>query len=235
MIDIHCHILYDVDDGAEDAMTSRDMIDRMAKNGVTDIFATAHFRRHMFYYPIDKVEEALHTLKRYAFAKNVRIHAGCEYHVDHEIFDNLTSGRVHSMADTSYVLTEYSYSSDLDRILHYTQELLMRGWHPIIAHVERYEVFQRNPLLAEDVVDAGAQIQVNADAVLGLDGRLLKKTTKKLLAHGLVDYIASDAHDMNERASHMKECFDYVGKKYGPETADALFEDNARRILQSEK
>ncbi len=232
MIDIHCHILYGVDDGAGDATISRKMIDRMAQIGVTDIIVTPHFRHHMFSYPTQKIEEAFQTVKEYAAQKQIRVFPGCEYHVDHDIFENLASGRVHSMADTSYVLTEYSYSSDLDRIMHYTQELIMHGWKPIIAHVERYEVFQRKPMLVEDVLDAGAMIQVNADAVLGLDGRLLKKVTKKLLDHDLVDFIASDAHDLDERATHMDECFTYISKKYGDEAAQILFERNARKILQ---
>ncbi len=231
MIDIHCHILYGVDDGAEDVAVSRKMIDRMAEIGVTDIITTPHFRHHMFAYPSEQIEEVFHIIKEYAATKQINLYPGCEYHVDHDIFDNLASRRVHSMADTSYVLTEYSYSSDLDRILHYTQELIMRGWQPIIAHVERYEVFQRKPLLIEEVIDVGALIQVNANAVLGLDGRGLKKTAKKLLDHGLVDFIASDAHDLDERSTHMDECFAYIRKKYGDETAQVLFEENARRIL----
>lgn len=231
MIDIHCHILYDVDDGAEDVTISRKIIDQMTRIGVTDVITTPHFRRHMFPYPLDRIEEAFRVLQEYAASKQIRLYSGCEYHVDHDIFDNLACGRVHSLADTHYVLTEYSYSSDLDRILRYTQELLMRGWHPIIAHIERYEVFQRKPLLVEEVVDAGAQVQVNADAVLGMDGRQLKKVTKKLLSHGLVDYIASDAHDLDERSTHMGECFTYVRKKYGEDTARTLFEENARRII----
>ncbi len=231
MIDIHCHILYGVDDGAEDITISQRMIDRMAQIGVTDLITTPHFRRHMFSYPVERIEEAYQRLKEYAISKRIRLYPGCEYHVDHDIYANLSSGRVHSMADTHYVLTEYSYSSDLDRILHYTQELIMHGWHPIIAHAERYEVFQRKPLLAEEVLDVGGQIQVNADAVLGLDGRLMKKVTKKLLDYELVDYIASDAHDLDERSTHMDECFAYVRKRYGDETAHILFEENARRIL----
>lgn len=232
MIDIHCHILPGVDDGAEDITISQKMIDRMSEIGITDVIVTPHYRRHMFHYPEEKIEEVFQLVQEYAASKQIHLYPGCEYHVDHDIFENLASKRIHSLADTHYVLTEYSYSSDLDRILNYTQELLMRGWHPIIAHIERYEVFQRKPLLVEEVVDAGALVQVNADAVLGLDGRILKKTTKKLLDHELVDFIASDAHDLDERSTHMEECFVYIRKKYGDETADTLFEHNARRIIE---
>ena len=138
---------------------------------------------------------------------------------------------MHSLADTSYVLTEYSYSDGLDRILDYTQELIMRGWKPIIAHAERYEVFQRNPRLAIEAIDAGAGIQVNANSILGLDGRIVKKTSRKFLDSEIADYIAGDAHDLDERAGHMGECFSFVRKRYGDDTAHLLFEANQGRIL----
>ena len=232
MIDIHCHVLYGVDDGSPDSQTSKSMLDKMAQDGVTAVIATPHFRHHMFPYVQDKIEEAYCVLREYASSKNINLFIGCEYHVDHEMFDHLESGRVHTMADTNYVLTEYSYSSDLDRILRYSQELILRGWQPVIAHAERYEVFHRKPQLAEDVIDVGAQIQVNADSILGYDGRAAKKTARKFLDLDLVDYIASDAHDLSERASHLGECFRFVSRKYGDDMARLLFEKNPCRILE---
>ncbi len=235
MIDIHCHILYGVDDGSPDEDTSRKLVDRMSQIGVTDIIVTPHYRRHMFAYPSDKIEEAYRIVREYASGKGINLYPGCEYHVDHEIFDHLKNGRIHTLADTDYVLTEYSYSSELDRITEYTRELVMRGWRPVIAHAERYEVFQRKPAFIEDVIDAGGQIQVNADSVLGLEGRIQKKAVKKMLERGFVEYIASDAHDLTDRATHMDECYSYIRKKYGEELSERLFEHNPRKILRARR
>ena len=231
MIDIHCHVLYGVDDGAPDLSTSQAMIDHMAKTGVTDVIATPHYRHHMFSYPSQKIEEAYQRLREYAASVGVDLSIGCEYHVDHDIFDHLETSRVHTLADTSHVLTEYYYSDSLDRILSYTQELIMRGWKPIIAHAERCEVFQRKPRMVIEAADAGAGIQVNADSILGLDGRLVKKTSRKFLDLGIVDYIASDAHDMDERAGHMEQCYTFIRKKYGEDITHMLFEKNPGKIF----
>ena len=230
MIDIHCHVLYGVDDGAKDQTTSREMIDRMAGEGVTAIIATPHFRHHMFDYPLQKIDEAYEDLREYAAGKGIELLLGCEYHVDGEIFENLENKRIHTIGN--YVLSEFSYSADFVQLLTYTQDLIMRGWKPIIAHAERCEVFQRKPKLVEEILDAGALIQINANSILGLDGRAVKKTARKFLDMEVVDFIASDAHDLDERASHLGECYDFVKRKYGDETADMLFEGNARQLIQ---
>lgn len=189
----------------------------------------------MFSYPSQKIEEAYQRLREYAASVGVDLSIGCEYHVDHDIFDHLETSRVHTLADTSHVLTEYSYSDSLDRILSYTQELIMRGWKPIIAHAERCEVFQRKPRMVIEAADAGAGIQVNADSILGLDGRLVKKTSRKFLDLGIVDYIASDAHDMDERAGHMEQCYTFIRKKYGEDITHMLFEKNPGKIFDRKR
>jgi protein-tyrosine phosphatase len=77
----------------------------------------------------------------------------------------------------------------------------------------------------------GALVQVNADAVLGLEGRGTKKLCRILLKNDLVDLIASDSHGIHERACHMRQCCDYVAKKYGPERAQRLFCETPGQIL----
>ena len=231
MIDIHCHILYGVDDGAQDEQTSRAILHRMAETGVTDVIVTPHFRRHMFAYPKAQIEDAFQKLASFSQTLGIRLYPGCEYHVDHDIFSNLENGRVHTLADTRYVLTEYSYGDALSRIIEYTQELVMRGYQPVIAHAERYEVFQRRPKFIEDVLDAGAMVQVNANSILGLDGWGIKRTARKLMDLDAVDLIASDAHNTTDRAIHMEECREFVSRQYGGDRARELFEEAARRIL----
>ena len=235
IVDIHCHILYGVDDGSDSEQTSRQIIDIMAKQQITDVIVTPHFRRHMFPHPAEKIEEAYQNLSGYAQTKGIHLYPGCEYHVDHDIFHNLQNGRVHTLADTRYVLTEYSYTDDLSRIVEYTQELVMRGYQPVIAHAERCQVFQRKPKLIYEATDAGALIQLNAGSVLGKEGWGVKKTARKLLDLEAADFIASDTHDLDERACHMEECFELVSRKYGEKTARRLFHENAQQILNSRK
>lgn len=84
-----------------------------------------------------------------------------------------------------------------------TREAIFAGYIPVIAHVERYECLSDISRI-EDLQELGALIQVNADSVLGIDGRHFKRYTKKLLKAGLVDVIASDSHGTKERVCNMK-------------------------------
>jgi protein-tyrosine phosphatase len=152
--------------------------------------------------------------------------------VNSEILDNINSGRCHTLADTDYVLTEYSFTTEFSYIKEYTGRLLSCGYIPIIAHAERYGCFAKKPELTSEIAAMGAMIQVNADSILGIDGNALKKTCKKLLKKRLAHIVASDAHGTKERMSHMHECCQYVSKKYGEDYARELFFENAMRIIQ---
>jgi protein-tyrosine phosphatase len=118
-------------------------------------------------------------------------------------------------------------------MLSMTQAAVSHGYIPVIAHVERYECMTKQPERADDLRQMGAWIQLNADAVLGLDGRAPKKFCRILLKNGWADVIASDSHGIKERACHMDKCYEYVAKKYGEREARRLFSDNPEEILAS--
>lgn len=80
-----------------------------------------------------------------------------------------------------------------------------------------------------EISNTGAYIQVNADSILGLDGKAAEKFCRKILKKGWVDIVASDAHGENVRACHLGECKEYVARKYGEDYAELIFCDNPGR------
>lgn len=231
MIDMHCHLLYKVDDGAKTIEESVEMLKKASSQGVDTIILTPHYRHGMFAYPHDKIEEHFMKLVPYARELGIRLFAGCEYHVNSDIVKAFDTGKCLTLAGSRYVLTEYEYQSEFSYIHKMTQELILHGYIPVIAHVERYGCIVADPDCVDELREMGAMIQVNADAVLGLDGRLAKKFCKRLLKNELVDIIASDSHGIENRACHMKECFDYISKKYDVDYAVELLEKNPARII----
>jgi len=99
--------------------------------------------------------------------------------------------------------------------------------------VERYICMHQDLDRIDWLRDLGAMIQVNANAILGMEGFKVKGFTKKLLKYGYVDFVASDSHDMKKRVNNMGKCRDYLYKKYDERYVDKLLELNAMEILQS--
>ena len=232
MVDIHCHALYGVDDGADNIEESAAMLRQAKSQGVEAVVLTPHYRHGMFPYNKEKITEHFEKLKPLAGDLGVDVCLGCEYHVNSRITEALTSGRCLSLAGGDFVLTEYSFETEYSYINEQTRRLLSYGYIPVIAHVERYGCFLKSPKLCAELSNAGAYIQVNADSILGLAGKAAEKFCKKLLKHEWADIVASDAHGVKERASHLGECREHIVKKYGEGYAELLLERNPRRIIR---
>ena len=211
MIDIHCHLLYGVDDGSKSLEESVEMLKIAKKQGITGIILTPHLRHGMFKHPLEKIERHYKKLMPYANKLGIELKLGTEYHVATDMIDAFHGGLCHTLADTQYILTEYSHSSEYSFVYKMTREAIFAGYIPVIAHVEL--------------------IQVNADSVLGIDGRHFKRYTKKLLKAGLVDVIASDSHGTKERVCNMKKCYEYVAKKFGDDYAQEIMQTTPENII----
>ena len=232
MVDIHCHLLYGVDDGAKTIEESVAMLKHAKGQGIQSMILTPHYRHGMFPYPLDRIDENFAKLQPYAKQIGISISLGCEYHVNSQIVEALDSGRCHTLADTRYVLTEYSYQSEFSYIHKMTEELLLHGYFPVIAHVERYRCMVEDLDHAVLLQDMGAVIQMNADAILGLEGFGTKRFCKKMIQEGLVDIVASDSHGISERVSHMQKCFEAIRKKYGEDYAQDLMHTQPLKLMQ---
>lgn len=230
-IDIHNHYLYEVDDGAKSFGEAKEMLLEAHNQGAAALILTPHYRHGMFAYPLEAIQDHFARLRELSGEIGVQLYLGCEYHVDSQIVSAFYEGRCHSLADGDYILTEYSYRTEYAYIAQYTQQIVSHGYIPVIAHVERYQCLLKKPDLCVELSDMGAMIQINADAVLGLNGRAVEHFCKKLLKREWADIIASDAHGMTNRACHMRQCLEHIRKKYGEGYARELFWGNPKKIL----
>lgn len=233
MIDIHSHLLYGVDDGPKTIEESIKMLENAKEQGIDSMILTPHYRRGMFGYPNEEIEEHFKELKQIAEKIGIDLYLGTEFHVNSSIVEYLKEGRCKTLAGTTYVLAEYKYDTAFTYIKSSVQDLILHGFIPIIAHVERYACMTERLERVEMLRDMGALIQVNADAVLGIDGFKIKGYVKKLLKKGHVDFVASDSHGMHERVNNLGKCRDYLYKKYDSDYVDEILEKNAQMILAS--
>lgn len=232
LVDIHCHILPGVDDGAPDMETSRAMIRDAYEQGVRYIIATPHYRPEMFEPSMKKVIRVYHELRDYAEEVGIGLRLGCEYYRNEQMIRHLDKKLRPTMLGSRYVLTEFSTNDSFVTIRNYIYELLTKGYRPIVAHVERYFCCQE-PERIQELKKLGTQIQINADSVLGYEGYTIKKFCASLMKDDLVDFIGSDAHNLEGRKMNLGKCATYVRKKMGQDYAEEIFVDNPRRIWKS--
>ena len=232
LVDIHCHILPGVDDGAPDMETSRAMIRDAYEQGVRYIIATPHYRPEMFEPSMKKVIRVYHELRDYAEEVGIGLRLGCEYYRNEQMIRHLDKKLRPTMLGSRYVLTEFSTNDSFVTVRNYIYELITKGYRPIVAHVERYFCCQE-PERIQKLKKLGAQIQINADSVLGYEGHTIKKFCAGLMKDPLVDFIGTDAHNQEGRKMNLGKCATYVRKKMGPDYAEEIFVDNPRRIWKS--
>ena len=188
LVDIHCHILPGVDDGAPDMETSRAMIRDAYEQGVRYIIATPHYRPEMFEPSMKKVIRVYHELRDYAEEVGIGLRLGCEYYRNEQMIRHLDKKLRPTMLGSRYVLAEFSTNDSFVTVRNYIYELITKGYRPIVAHVERYFCCQE-PERIQELKKLGAQIQINADSVLGYEGHTIKKFCAGLMKDDLVDFI----------------------------------------------
>lgn len=230
IIDIHSHIIPNVDDGSPDLETSIFLIKEHIKQGITDVICTPHFIRGMFEASRDEILNNFNALVQEVKKLNLQISLYLGQEIYLRRYSSLekvfNESRVFSMNDQKYLLLEFSYTNEID-ISEIVYTCKLKGYTPIIAHIERYEYVGVEE--ANDIVEAGGLIQVNASSVIGKCGNKIKRKIKKLLKNNLVSFIASDIH--SNRENYMQKAYSYVCKKYGDDIAQNLFFANAKELI----
>lgn len=233
LIDIHCHIIPGVDDGAHTIHEAALMLKSEYQNGVEAIILTPHYRSGMFETSQEQVEKQFHKVWKLTrrSRSGMRVYLGCEYHTNRNMVADLNAEKRPTMAGSRYVLTEFSSMHGYETIRNQVYELIAAGYKPIVAHAERYPCLLKQPDLVRELIDLGAKLQITAGSILGHDGWRIKRFCWKLLKKKQVDYIASDMHDLEERGCRLKECAEILEKKFGSQYVEQIMRRNPRKII----
>lgn len=235
IIDIHSHILPDIDDGARNEEESLKMLQIAADEGICEIIATPHFHYRRGHAAPEEIRNAAKKMQSILRDRglSITLHTGNELYYTHELLETVKAGEALTMADSDYVLLEFSPESERRRIQNAVYEFLNEGYNPIIAHMERYLAFQKHPDFAEMIHEMGAYFQMNGGSLLGNAGWNTKRFSKSMVKQGLIHFVASDAHDTAGRSPAFTKVSEWIGRKYGEEeTSDYLYE-NPKKILEN--
>lgn len=233
MVDIHCHILPEVDDGAWD-MEAAVAMARIARDcGVKKIITTPHFKGEPK--SLEAVGFLMHQRRllqsRLKQEKiEVELLPGAEVLCVPQTMELAKTGRLPTLGTGRYVLTEFYFDASAGFMDETLQGLRQMGYLPVVAHPERYGAVQRDPELAAKWFHRGIVLQVNKGSVLGAFGRRAEDAAVRMLCRGNAHIIASDAHSPEVRTTDLQPvrhwCLDHLGQEY----TKILLEDNPGRI-----
>ena len=237
MIDLHCHLLPGVDDGAESIEVARAMLRQAEADGIETIVVTPHALSALCR---DKDLEALrrsweHWLPQLRHeAGKVVLKTGAEVFFTSDLGSLLKEhSDLLTINDTSYFMLEFPHDYIYAGSREFIYKIMTDGFIPIISHAERNSEIQRAPKILDELVQAGALCQVNAGSLRGDFGEESRRTASELLRLNLVHVIASDAHDSRSRKPELSYVRGLL-RPYGAERADLYLQEIPEAILANE-
>ena len=241
MIDIHSHIVFDVDDGPQDWAESKSLLEEAYAQGVRTIVSTSHRRKGMFETPEDEIARNFKVVKELAkeIAPDLRILYGAEIYYTSDALKKLENQQIPQLNGTRYALIEFSMNTPYREIHNALTNVLMLGITPVIAHIERYDALENNEKRVKELINMGCYTQVNSSSILkpklfGDTYKFMKKRARYFLEKDLVHIVASDMHNLDSRPPYMKEAYEIVSKKYGLGKARELFMLNPEKIIKDQ-
>ncbi|MGD0835880.1 MAG: CpsB/CapC family capsule biosynthesis tyrosine phosphatase [Polyangia bacterium] len=233
-IDLHCHLLPGLDDGAPDLSTSMAMLEALAELGFAEVYATPH-QRNGFYIPTAaSIEEAIAQLAPEASATHpeFRLRRGAENYWDEILIERLRNHTVPGYDGQRAFLFEVNPTLLPPHIEEALFEIRLGGQLPVMAHPERYLAVQRDLGLAERLSRQTALV-VDLESIARSQHRVETKTARRLVEEGLASAVASDLHTPASISS-VAGGIDWIAKHMGADALTRLLEENPRRIVAGE-
>lgn len=231
IIDMHCHILPSLDDGASSLKESLASLREAKKQGINKIILTPHHYPDS-YLPVDIMIQRKELLEKAAFQDQIDIQLflgqECFYHA--ELPELLERGEVLTLADSRYVLVEFAEDVRFREILYGIKQLKEAGYVPILAHYERYRTLMKKGMVArlknEDVL-----LQMNFDTVQRQYGLLKRNYFHEDIRQGYVDFMASDCHGMKFRKYYIEPTMQWLRENIFSDMMTKIVFENPQKII----
>lgn len=237
-IDLHSHILPDIDDGPKTINESIQIVRSAAEQGVTNMIATPHYIPGENQPDSDTIFEKVYLLQKELDQRGIlcKIHPGMELFLTSELINHLDQDLVIPLGGTGkYVLVEFPNNQSISKAGDLLYEVNLRGYIPIIAHPERITKLQGNPRLINELFEFNVLLQVNASSIIGTSGKQTRKVVLDLVKQGYVSFVASDAHSIDRRPVNLTQAYETLNGMLKSEKMNDLFYANALTLLSGEE
>lgn len=235
MIDLHCHLLPGLDDGASDLEVSLAMAQAAAEQGVEVIACTPHILPGLYHNSGPAIRQATSALQITLDQEGIplRLVTGADNHMCPDFIGLLRSGHLLTIADSRYVLVEPPHHTAPPRLEDFFFQLVVAGYVPILTHPERLSWLPPRYDAIKRLVGAGVWVQITAGSFTGAFGGNAQYWAERMLDEGCVHLIASDAHDAERRPPDLAMARDVVARRIGVAAARHLVQTCPRGILQN--
>lgn len=240
MIDLHCHYLPGVDDGAPDLDAGLALVRAAADNGIRAAVLTPHVFPGRWNNTRSALEPAFEAFRRTVASKGIGIdlHLGAEVHLLPESLALYEAGElpvIGTWGDREVILLEFPDAGIPVGAIKAVEFLLHRGAIPMIAHPERNKDIMRSTAKLEPFVRLGCLLQLTAASVCGWFGKPAHRAALALLEAGWTTVVATDAHNLRYRPPVLAEARHTLMSRYGVQAADALTQHNPAAIIGSRR
>lgn len=227
MIDIHCHVLPNVDDGSDSLKLSRKLLSDAKNEGIEKVLITPHFMR-LDKYRLRRKEllPLFNKLKEDTKDIGISLYLGNELYIDSELDTLLANREICSLNDSRYVLVEFPFNEYKREYDEYLYNISL-DYKIIIAHPERYKYVIENHDFVTKWTKRGYLLQCNQNSLFIKEN---KKVVFDLIEKSLVSFICSDAHNLNRPLSLM-DAYKLIEHKFNSEIANLLFNENGDRVI----
>jgi len=235
MIDLHCHLLPAIDDGAVDLETSIAMARMAVQDGIRVTACTPHIMPGVYENRGADIRAAIVRLQQALDDHDIPLQlvTGADVHIAPDLVGGLKSGRILSLNDSRYFLFEPPHHIAPPRLEQLAFDVLSAGYMPLITHPERLTWIESHYDVIKKMAHGGAWIQITAGAVTGRFGRRPRYWSERLLDEGLVHILATDAHNLRNRSPVMSEARDAVAERLGEQAAIDMVQTRPEGILNN--
>ncbi|MBZ0096385.1 MAG: hypothetical protein K8H75_13565 [Sulfuricella sp.] len=235
MIDLHCHMLPGIDDGAPDLATALEMARIAVADGIKVVACTPHIYPGMYENTATGIRQAVENFRlRLAEAGiPLQLTYGADTHLAPDLIARMRAGEVPTLHGTRYFLLEPPHHVAPPRLEEFVFNLLAVGYVPIITHPERLSWISSHYDIFRNMAEHGAWMQITAGSLTGRFGEQVQYWAELMLDEGLVHILATDAHGVKSRAPLLAEGCRAAERWVGTEEARKLVLDRPKGILDN--
>jgi len=224
-----------MDDGPADFAATQRMLLAACESGVGHLAAIVHATPGREVFPTDEYLARLDMARRFCRENGLplQIHQGCEIFYTDEAPRLLQQGLLPTLGGGRYVLVEFAWDASFDAIARALRALGNAGFSTVVAHAERYRTLRSLANVEQLRQMQGVRIQVNCNTIVGKKSLAVRWWVRQMLRRGLIDLVASDAHNTSSRPCQMAACYQALAATRGENTARQLCIDHPLDILQA--